>query len=157
MKLSPPRQTWSIDMRQDWIDVTSGLPTANEDWRGTDVNGHEHYYGYPTLDEVDDASHWCNGDEGIAHHDPHMHVDESHYECKVCRAVVEPAVDPPFTPKQIPGMATLTLTGLRSDGVEIVASLIQAELLTIQADRTTAQGIIDAIPDERIHQRRQRA
>lgn len=73
------RRTWSVEADPNWIDTTAGIPTADPRWRGTDSNGHEHHYdhGYPTLDYVIDAEHWCMGDEGIAPHDPHMAVDES--------------------------------------------------------------------------------
>ena len=98
-------------MERDVIEVTSERYTPNERWRYTDRQGHEHYYdhGYPTLDLVIDSEHWCDGSEGWAHHDPHMAVDESHHECKVCREVIEPKLDAPGTRKSIAGMTTVTV------------------------------------------------
>jgi len=144
--------SWKLEVEQEWIDVTPSGPTPNERWRTTDSNGHEHYYdhGYPTLDEVIDAQHWCNGTEGFALHDPHMQIDEWHYECKLCREVIEPDYDPPFTPKYIPGLRTATLTGVRSDGAEIVVDVREDELAGLHDD-AAAQAFLDAAPMERIH------
>lgn len=99
-----PGPEFTLDIQQDSIDTTCGIDTLDPKWRGTDSNGHEHYYErfeYPTLDYIVDAEHWCNGDEG-APHDPHMATDESHYECKVCREVVKPGIIPPTRPSLSP-------------------------------------------------------
>lgn len=147
------RRTWTLDVEQDWIDATCERDTLDPKWRGSDSSGHEHFYdhGYPTLDYIIDSSHWCDGTEGWALHDPHEYVDASHYECKICREVVEPGVIPGGTPQYVAGMRHATLRGIRSDGAEIVASLTSDEAQTLAAsDDTAAQVVIDAIPQERI-------
>lgn len=146
-------QPWELEVRQDWIDTTMGIPTLDPNWRGVDSNGHEHFYDkasheYPTLDYIVDAEHWCEGNEGIAPHDPHMAVDEAHYECKVCREVVEPGVIPGGTPTGMPGAVSATLSGLRDDGAEVRVRITEAEFDEIQAADGTADPD-DPQPTER--------
>jgi hypothetical protein len=148
-----PARNFELTINQDWIDVTSSRPSSNEYWKFTDAAGHEHQYanGYPTLRLVVDAEHWCSGDEGWTPHDPHMQVDESHYECPECGEVIEPKMDPPYTPKSMPGLTSATLKGTRSDGTTIMAGPTPDEVeALLVADTDEAQAIIDAIPDERI-------
>ena len=138
------------------IDVTSNLPTPNERWRYTDRAGHEHHYdgGYPTLELVVDAEHWCDGTEGVYNHDAHMAVDESHYECLLCREVIEPAADPPHFSKSIPGAIEGRLSGVRSDGAEIEMYLTPDEWEMIQAAEdpdVEAHRILDEASAERIY------
>lgn len=144
--------TLSVD--REMIDTTSGMPTWRESWRATDVNGHEHYYkhGFPTLRHVVDEKHWCDGNEGISPHDPHMHVDRSHFECLLCDVVVEPATDPPFTPKSIPGAWSATLAGPRSDGVLVEAWLLEDEWWQLAESWSddAALRVLDAVPDDRL-------
>lgn len=146
--------SYVFTMGREYIDITSSHPTPNEHWAFTDANGHEHLYdhGYPTLEMVVDAEHWCNGDEGWARHDPHMHVDEAHYECRQCREVIKPAMDPGGTRKSVPGSVTATLEGPRSDGYVVVAHLMDAEVERYSAATTdeTALAILDAVPNERL-------
>lgn len=148
------RSTWELQGDVEWIDVTSGLPTPKEDWRFKDRNGHEHHYdhGYPTLELVVDESHWCLGNEGLGAHDPHEAVDESHYECLICRVTVKPKMDPPGTPRSVRGLTTWTLRGYRSDGVWVAAHLIGDEVrrLSDDEDNSVAAAILDAVPPERI-------
>ena len=139
------------------IDVTSDQWTPNERWTYTDIQGHEHRYvhGYPTLDEVIDESHWCDGTEGIARHDPHEAVDAAHYECKLCREVIEPKLDPPSTVKSIPGRIEATGEGTTSDGRHIQFTLSKDEYEMVvdnygTLDDVAQQALIDAVPDERI-------
>lgn len=143
---------WSIDVDQEWIDVTSGRPTADPRWTHTDAAGHAHHYknGYPTLSYVVDEQHWCNGDEGLGPHDPHWAVDRSHYECLVCGEHITPGTLPPFTSQRIPGVRTAYITGRRADGVTIRAVLTGDEYEAIEADTAAAESIIDGMPDERI-------
>lgn len=104
---------WELTIEQEWIPITTNLPTPNRKWRHVDASGHEHRYdkGYPTLRLVIDASHWCDGTEGAFRHDPHEQVDESHYECGLCGEVVEPALNPPGTVDSIPGMRSASAIG----------------------------------------------
>jgi hypothetical protein len=126
--------TWELETHTDVIETTMGWTYAPDtNWRTTDANGHEHRYnhGYPTLDFVVDASHWCDGSEGWAHHDPHEAIDESHYECKTCRLTIEPSLIPPGVRTFMPGLTTCTLSGYRSDGA----------WLRVRVDESTARGI----------------
>lgn len=147
---------WTVTLNREMIDVTLGRHSSpNECWRATDSQGHEHRWenGYPTLRRVVDESHWCDGHEGMYNHDPHEQVDESHYECLLCGEVVKPAMDPPGTPKFIPGAVTGTIEGPRSNGLVIRAWLTADEIDAIRSDPENAdamQALVDAIPDERI-------
>lgn len=149
--------SWSIDVRADPIEVTSSLPTADESWRFTDTQGHEHRYehGYPTLELVIDAEHWCNGNEGFMRHDPHMAVDEAHYECLICREVIAPAEHSGGYRRFISGPREATLRATRADGSKIVAWLTEPDLEAIQSvseaeiDAFMA-GFVDNLPDGQI-------
>lgn len=148
---------WSLTLERDVIDMTSGLPSWNEQWRFTDRNGHEHHYdrGFPTLREVIDEQHWCDGTEGFARHDPHWHVDRSHHECLECGVTVEPRVDPPYTPKSMPGMTTATLEGPLSDGRHARATLLPDEVEQLRLagddfDRVAAE-LVACLPAERVY------
>lgn len=148
------KHNWQLDVTQNWIDVTSDRPSPNERWTFTDSNGHFHRYnhGYPTLEPVVDESHWCDGHEGPWNHDPHEAIDASHYECTNCREVVEPAFDPPFTPKQILGSVDATLEGFRSDGAKVRVWVTEDEVRSLGRDTTDAvvTALLDAMPEERI-------
>jgi hypothetical protein len=142
----------TLTITPQYIDVTSGHPSANEHWTHTDSAGHAHRYdrGYPTLDLVVDAEHWCEGDEGIAPHDSHMAVDEGHYECKLCREVIKPTMDPAGMPKSIIGEIEATLTGLTSSGVVVEMWLMPDEADRIAADPAAVEDVLDNAPHERI-------
>lgn len=148
---------WNLSVNQDWINVTSEYPTPDERWRFTDSNGHEHHYdhGYPTLDLVIDREHWCLGNEGLYSHDEHMAVDESHFECKQCREIIEPSQHPGGWPQHIPGMRTATLKGRRSSGVTVEVLLVDDELealtsATDDARSDLAQRLLNDVPDDRV-------
>jgi hypothetical protein len=146
-------QTWELTVDPVVVDVTSERATPNEHWTFTDAQGHEHRYdrGYPTLDLVVDAEHWCDGSEGWQPHDEHMVVDESHYECKLCREVIEPALDPPFMPKFVPGSVDARLSGVLPDGREVVVAVDEDEVARVQAEgETAATAILEGAPSERI-------
>lgn len=136
MKVDIQGSHWSlsVDQRGEW--VTMGIETADDKWRFTDAHGHEHYYdhGYPTLDYIIDAEHSCDGSEGWAHHDPHMVVDESHFECLTCREVIEPATHGPDHRVFIPGLIDVVLTGVRSDGMSVELWLTQDEYEAFAGD-----------------------
>lgn len=139
----------TIDIRQESIPVTLGIESIDPDWRATDINGHEHYYDgrYPTLELIIDASHWCDGHEGPYNHDPHEAVDDSHYECLVCRVVVEPGTLPPYMTRYIAGPRSGTVTGLRADGAKVVVALTGDDMKAL-ADagderEAVAQQIVD--------------
>lgn len=147
--------TLTFEERGEW--VAMGVTTADDKWRGTDSNGHEHYYerGYPTLDLIVDAEHWCDGREGLYSHDPHMAVDESHYECKLCREVVEPGTLPPHHQVYMPGTKSYTLSGVRSDGLTVEVWLMPEEAQSIgeapeDQREQVVQALLDGLPEDRI-------
>jgi hypothetical protein len=147
---------YNLTLDRDMIDVTCERDTLDSRWRGTDSNGHEHRGDrlYDTLELIVDAEHWCEGNEGWGRHDPHMHVDEAHYECRQCRESVEPGVVTGGTPQYIAGVTTATLEGRRSDGTKITAILTSEQTDQVRtlmdADAAGQQLFIDAIPDEQI-------
>lgn len=146
---------YTVEVNVDWLDVTSSLPTPNERWVYVDQSGHEHRYanGYPTLTVVVDAEHWCDGTEGFELHEPHMVVDESHYECSICDEVIEPQMDPPGTPKSIRGLTSATIEGPRSDGTIVLAALDPDEVEAFKANGQSlawVQSLVDNIPAERV-------
>lgn len=139
---------WSVDITQDRIDTTCDIPTLDPRWTFTDAAGHDHHYdrGYPTLDYIIDASHWCDGHEGMYNHDPHEQADESHYECLICREVIEPGILPAFTPQSVPGVTTMTLAGPLDDGSRITAYVGEdQEDLWRRLSMTTSPEIRDRI------------
>lgn len=153
---------WVLEVEQPTEVVRSGVWTRDPDWRGVDENGHEHYYehGYPTLDFIVDESHWCDGSEGISHHDPHEQIDESHYECLICRAVVEPGSLPPDHPITIRGPINATLAGNDRPGSHRRVWLTEDEFERIRAmaatgeDDGTALDILRNAPPDRIIEQR---
>jgi hypothetical protein len=139
-----PSPRVSIDMQRDVIDVTSNHYTADPDWRHTDRQGHEHRYerGYPTLDLIVDASHWCMGNEGLYAHDQHEAVDESHYECLLCRETIEPGLLPPGYPQTIAGLIVATATAVLDDGRKVTVHLTSDEIEQVwsrMGDSSTAE------------------
>lgn len=147
MRTSIAGTDWTLTCDQEKIDVTWGQDTLDPKWRATDENGHEHYYehGYPTLDFVVEAEHWCNGDEGYGRHDPHMCTDEGHYECRICRAVVEPGIIRGGAPQYIPGMRSWTLKGTTTQGAEVEVYITDDEAQTvIDGQDEAARQILDA-------------
>ncbi len=151
---------WEFSVEQDYIDVTCGIETLNPNWTFTDENGHDHYYdsgGYPTLDYIVDAQHWCDGYEGAFNHDPHMAVDESHYECLICGVHVKPGTYPPYYPQSIPGERTLTMTGwFQGWQVTVVPRCDEAETLLDRLRMTTDGPIRDRIIDQFVEQNPER-
>jgi hypothetical protein len=146
--------TFNLSITRGSIDVTSDRPQSDPNWRYTDRNGHEHRYdrGYPTLDLVVDAEHWCDGNEGYARHDPHMHVDEAHYECKVCRESIKPKMFPPGYPMMMPGMIQGEVEGYRSDGALVRARLTKDdyEMLRIGPSADVVAAFLDNLDDAQI-------
>lgn len=143
----------TLNIERDWIDATCGIDTLDADWVGTDRNGHEHRAkgGYPTLNYIVDKQHWCDGHEGIYNHDPHMAVDEAHYECKTCGVIVEPGIIPAGTPLFVPGSTSATVHGYRTDGAEIDGWVTEDEARTIPSMSAEAmQQFIDGLPEDRI-------
>lgn len=145
---------WTVDVQQEWIDVTSSFPSPDPRWTYTDQAGHEHHYsnGYPTLRYVVDGSHWCDGTEGLYNHDPHLAVDEYHYECQQCGEVIEPRLVPGGYPQSIPGMISATLSGIRRDGIECTyypmgQDAHEALIAAIQQTDTAVDELLNTRPE----------
>lgn len=146
------RGLYDLTVQTDTIDITCEHDTLDSEWADQCPNGHD--VSLRTAIHVIDESHWCNGDEGFARHDPHEHVDRSHYECSVCRVEVHPRVIPGGTPRYMPGLRRATIVGPRSTGEIITANLpgtggwqaIAVDLLS--ADAEAQQRFLDSIPDE---------
>ncbi len=132
---------WCLDVEQTFITVTTSHSEADPDWRFTDRAGHEHRHSgaptdyYPTLRYVVDGQHWCDGiSEGSDLHDPHLHVDASHYECQLCGEHIEPGRREP-TPRSIPAQRSITLTGPLGDETVVCAPI----------SRETGEGLEDLL------------
>lgn len=150
--INQPSSDVTLDVRQDYTTVRSENWSVDPSWKFTDSNGHNHWYdrGYVTLTEVTDASHWCDGDEGWQRHDPHLHIDESHYECSQCGEVIEPRLLPPGIDQNIPGLKHATLTGTRTDGVWVSMWLKDEAEMEACRDPEQAQRTLDEAQPERI-------
>lgn len=146
---------FELVVEQTMLDTTCGIPTVDESWKFTDAAGHEHYYErfvYPTLDYVIDAQHWCNGNEGLGPHDPHMAIDESHYQCKLCGEVILPGQHPAGHVSFIAGPKTATMKGTRTDGVQVTVHITEDEYTQLDELRCTpevAQRVLDSVPEKR--------
>lgn len=145
----------NVTLDRQTIDVTSDRETADESWRYTDKQGHEHRYnhGYPTLDFIVDAEHWCDGTEGMYNHDPHMVVDEAHYECKLCGQTIKPGIVPPGWPRMIAGPISAEITGTQSSGRWVRAFLKREQvdaLRTIASTSDLIQPFLDGIDEAQV-------
>ena len=136
---------WSIEVHQEWIDITTAGPAPDPSWRYTDHAGHDHYYrhqgGYETLAVVVDEWHHCDGtdpDDEFCNigwdwgwdddadeeaqvwneHAPHDVAVKTHQECPICHEAIVPDELPPFTPQQMPGMKSMRVTAMVGDGHE---------------------------------------
>jgi len=81
-----------LEFENDGEWVYSNLPEPDPSWRGTDSNGHEHWYSeganrYPTLKQVAGDPYWCDDCE-------EEHVD-TWMECPICGEQVTPGTRVP--------------------------------------------------------------
>lgn len=116
-----------LEIRQDWIDVTTALPQSDPKWTFTDAAGHPHAYGgqdlqYPTLVIKSGEPYWCEDCED-------EHVDEW-YECALCGEKIRPGTHVDTSPKQIPGLRSATI-----DGEPATEQQVEAFIATSQAAR----------------------
>lgn len=152
-RFSPPRGAYTVTIDRDMVNVTCEHDTLDGDWEDQCPNGHD--VSLRTALHVVDASHWCDGTEGFAHHDPHEHVDDSHWECAICHAHVHPRIIPGGTPRYIPGLISATISGVQSTGREIKANIPEAwaniagDLL--RAELEVQLKFLDEIPEEWIY------
>lgn len=130
----------TIDIWSEPVNITSERTTPNEHWTYTDAAGHFHRYlnGYPSLQMVVDAHHWCDGNEGFARHDPHDHVDEFHYICSQCSEIIKPTTDPPYTPKFMKGPPEGTVSGPRHNEDMVVGCFATVVLTNQEIDEIQA-------------------
>jgi hypothetical protein len=90
-----PTPAGTLRMERTYTEVNVEGLVADEKWRFTDSNGHEHAYGetrgdrYPTLRYVVDE--WCYRDHGLyGGSDPDGHPAAGHYECLQCGETIRP-------------------------------------------------------------------
>lgn len=131
---------WSIEIHQEWIDITGIGPQPDPSWRYTDHADHEHHAtqtgGHPTLVEVVDKAFDCdgitprdecyrgwdwvwNGEDEVevwGDHEPHTIVLKSHLACPLCGESIVPGELAPGTRLAIPGLKSMTVTAALSTG-----------------------------------------
>jgi DNA-directed RNA polymerase subunit RPC12/RpoP len=94
-----------LRVERTYQEINVAGPVADEKWRATDSNGHEHHYAderteaergshYSTLVYVPGPSYYC-GDCGDEHEDYAV----SHYECRICGEEVQPGSREPNNPE----------------------------------------------------------
>lgn len=111
-----------LEIRQDWIDVTTALPQSDPKWTFTDAAGHPHAYGnqdrrYPTLVTKSGEPYWCGDCDD-------EHVDQW-YECAQCGETIRPGTRIDTSPRQIPGLRTATIDGEPVTGEQAEAFIAQ--------------------------------
>lgn len=97
-------------IEREMIDVTM-LNRPDTSWRHTDANGHEHRYYVHRPEGVEPAEHyapaahyllptveWIVDEEGSDEY-----PETGHYECRLCRATVQPHTTADTTRQMIPG------------------------------------------------------
>lgn len=127
---------WTIDVEQEPVEVTSGLPHRDDTWRYTDRAGHEHTWdenAYPTLTWVVDSTYWC-ADCSDEHED-------GHYECRLCGERITPGTTFDAARRFIPGPRSATLTA--ADGR--VVPLNEADLAALGALKDTPEALQAAV------------
>lgn len=151
--IRPTSAGYTLDLSTEVTDVTNYGPRRDPAWTFTDAAGHAHTWESGTWHEVQDDpdepafAYDVDGEEYNA---------SAHIECKTCGDHLRPGMLPPTGwHEHIPGPVTAKLTGQRSDGATVTATLTDAERQGIQlagdSDRDSiVLGILDALPDERI-------
>jgi hypothetical protein len=103
-----PTAEGTVRVERIYQEINMQGPVADESWRFTDSNGHEHYYSddrdpeadrgghYPTLVYVPGPVYYC-GDCGDEHEDYAV----SRYECRICGETVEPGSREPHNPEAL--------------------------------------------------------
>ena len=94
---------YTVEIQQDMIDVTSGLPTLDPEWTGTDAEGHEHRGGRMTA-TARMVREQCGCPLVNEPHDVFVR-----WECVICGAEVSPGVLPPMHPRSVPGLRYMTV------------------------------------------------
>lgn len=129
--------------------IAERSPAPRYGWRDVDSNGHEHYCDngtLPTLQHVADKEHWCDGTEGMYRHDPHVVVDEFHYECVECGEQVEPDTVRPGTVQHLYLYTDYELTGPLAHNEEVTVRLAEEEgeaiVGTLQAGNVDAATVM---------------
>jgi hypothetical protein len=131
-----------VRIERDYQEINMQGPVADESWRFTDANGHEHYYReekdpeaehgghYPTLVYVPGPGYYC-ADCGDEHEDYAV----SHCECRACGLTVEPGSREPNNPEAL----VLTSQAAYLDG-ELITRERAEELLSAAETARHADG-----------------
>lgn len=110
-----------LKVEQEWLDVSSGLPTRKPDmsWELVDKNGHYHAFTgdgkLPTLDE-EKVRKPCPGGCG----DPDCEgVTVTRYRCRICRKKIQPRWVSSYDNlnRKIPGLKTWSVEVANSTAV----------------------------------------
>lgn len=147
---------WSLTITQDMLPITSDYPMTDDNWRYTDLAGHEHRGDAlsATTTTVVDEKHWCDGNEGWTHHDPHMHVDRSHLECAECGEHITPGMLPLGSTKYLSGQSDTMFRGMKFQGpvtTKFLAWVTEEEIEFIKANGQDDNAMIkfmDSIPQD---------
>lgn len=138
-------QGLEVVTEQRFQTIVSNVAEPDRHWRTTDSNGHVHAYvgvgpdqPWPTLEYVMDERHWCNGDEGIARHDPHWCDDRWHWECRQCRERVKPGFCQPPNTHVIPAGPPTTTVDVAMGPVGVRPTWIKAMLTPDESARLDA-------------------
>lgn len=109
-----------LEVHNDGQWIRSELPEPDPNWRGTDSNGHEHYYAdgtdrYPTLREVSGEPFWCDTCE--------EEEVPTWLECPICGEQVAPGTRTP-EPIWLAGPQSFFLNGepITKERAEEIAS-----------------------------------
>jgi hypothetical protein len=111
-----PSTFGTIEVHQEWIDITSGTATKpDRSWETYDAAGHYHSYDtdgeLPTLEA---SRRHVNCDEDVACGFDGIVCETGYdiieHECRICGDQVEPQRVPDTEPKQIPGLKSWDAT-----------------------------------------------
>jgi hypothetical protein len=131
-----------VRVERDYQEINVQGPVADESWRFTDGNGHEHCYRgekdpeaergghYPTLVYVPGPDYYCTGCN-----DEHEDYAVSHYECRICGETVEPGSREPRNPEAL----MLTRQAAHLDG-ELITRERAEDLLSAAETARHADG-----------------
>ena len=134
-----------LRIERNLTEVNMVSRVADETWRATDSNGHEHAYSaertdaghgshYPTLAYVPGPSYYC-GECGDEHEDYAV----SHYECRACGEHVQPGSREPRNPE------AMVLTGQ--------AAYLNGELITRErAEELLSAAMTEQAGDGAVHE-----
>lgn len=130
--LQLPEGELEVESAGEW--VRSNLPEPDTTWRGTDSNGHEHWYAeganhYPTLKQVAGETYWC-----VECREEHV---DTWLECPICGERVIPGT-------RIPGRVWVSRGARYFWNGEPISSERATEIMTaVQQARDEAARITE--------------